>query len=121
MNTRLPISPIRQSILTNFVQSSMRRSILRTPAIAIFQRSNAQSPLAREPRYQVATCDGDGLDDCAVCLSEIKERRRFQSFHVGTYFIKSACNPGSNNTTTTVVQRVGPKHKSPWLNSLRTS
>ena len=77
MNTRLPISPIRQSILTNFVQSSMRRSILRTPAIAIFQRSDAQSPLAQaEPRYQVATCDGDGLDDCAVCLSEIKEKEK---------------------------------------------
>ena len=75
MNTRLPISPIRQSILTSFVQSSMRQSILRTPAIVIRRRSHAQSPLARpEPRYQVATCDGDGLDDCAVCLSEIKEQ-----------------------------------------------
>lgn len=72
MNTRLPISPIRQSVLTNFVQSSMRRSILRTP-VTIFQRSHAQSPRP-EPRYQVTTCDGDGLDPCAVCLSEIKEQ-----------------------------------------------
>lgn len=72
MNTRLPISPIRQSILTSFVQSSMRRSILRTP-VTIFQRSHAQSPRP-EPRYKVATCDGDGLDPCAVCLSGIKEK-----------------------------------------------
>lgn len=75
MSHTLPISPIRQSILTKFVQESMRRTILRTPAIAFLQRSHAQSPLIREePRFNVATCDGDGLDDCAVCLSKIKEK-----------------------------------------------
>ena len=73
MQPRLPISPIRSSILTNFVQASMRRSILRAPAIAFIQRSNAQSPLIRqEPHFRIAECDGDGLDDCAVCLAAIK-------------------------------------------------
>ena len=68
-----PTSPIRSSILTNFVQASMRRSILRAPAIAFIQRSNAQSPLIRqEPHFRTAVCDGDGLDDCAICLAVIK-------------------------------------------------
>ena len=77
MHSRLPISPIRPSILTNFVQSSMRQSMLRAPAIAFIRRSNAQSPLIRpEPHFRTAECDGDGLDDCAICIAAIKEAER---------------------------------------------
>ena len=74
--TRISIIPIRDSILTNFVQGSMRHAILRR-RISFPQRSHAQSPLIREaPRFEVAECDGDGLNDCAVCLSEIKEKEK---------------------------------------------
>ena len=67
-----PTSPIRSSILTNFVQASMRRSILRAPAIAFIQRSNAQSPLIRrQPNFRTAVCDGD-IDDCPICIASIK-------------------------------------------------
>ena len=67
-------SPVRrQSILTQFIHQSMRQSLLHRRTLAVAFRSHTQSPLIRQtPRFETATCDGDGLDDCAVCLAEIK-------------------------------------------------
>ena len=70
---------VRQSLLSDLIAASILRSMHRVPIsqvtvfpVPIFQseiRSQMQSPAP--PQFIEAKCEGK-IDDCSICLSEIK-------------------------------------------------